>query len=88
MTKPSKTLLLLLLLAIMIGEVSSDTQVFPCSYKQPPLIPNFVDSTNGQYDNTTSANICHNGTHLFFNWSSYDQDIISTYKNCNDPLYK
>jgi hypothetical protein len=43
---------------------------------------------DGTPEATTQATICHDNVYLYVNWTSIDKEVISTYKNCNDPLFK
>jgi hypothetical protein len=52
-----------------------------------PLTLNFT-YIYGQADNTTSASLCHDESFLYVSWVNIDKEIISTYKQCNDPLEK
>ncbi len=47
----------------------------------------FMD-TDGKVDVSTRATICHDNKNLHVEWQNIDEQVISTYKNCNDPLYK
>ena len=44
--------------------------------------------TNGTVDTTTWATLCHDKKSLFITWDNADDQIISTFTECNDPLYK
>ncbi len=51
------------------------------------VVTGFRD-TQSVSDSTTKASLCHDKKKLYVNWENIDQQIISTYTNCNDPLYK
>ena len=51
------------------------------------VIIGFKD-TQSVTDSTTRAYLCHDRKKLYANWENLDEQIISTYTNCNDPLYK
>lgn len=57
------------------------------STPQPPNLTPFTYTTTGTIDNTTSASMCHDDKYLHIRWYCQDDDIISTYTKCNDPLY-
>ena len=44
---------------------------------------------NGTADpaESTVANVCHDNTHLIIRWTCKDDEVISPYQKCNDPLY-
>lgn len=43
---------------------------------------------HGALDSTTRASLCHDKKSLFVSWENVDEQIISTYTKCNDPLYQ
>ncbi len=44
--------------------------------------------TQGHADSTTRATLCHDKKSLHVTWENVDEQIISTFTKCNDPLYK
>lgn len=74
------------LLAFVILQLAVALNVPSCGSLTPVML--HFSLINGTLDNSTTASICHDATSLFINWTSIDKEIISTYKNCNDPLYK
>lgn len=58
-----------------------------CTDDHKPNISPFFYTVNGSIDNTTTAHMCHDDTYLHIRWFSVDEDVISTYTKCNDPLY-
>ncbi len=58
-----------------------------CTNDFTPNIRPFHYTTNGTVDETTNAHMCHDDTFLHIRWFNVDDEIISTYTKCNDPLY-
>lgn len=57
-----------------------------CDASPQPLLPfTYIDGTP---DSTTTASLCYDETYLYVNWQSIDTEIISTFNNCNDPLWQ
>lgn len=74
---------LLLLFYIIFNSSSLDVPL--CSSKSQLKLPfTYIDSTP---DSTTTATLCHDNASLYIKWTSVDEEIVSTYTKCNDPLY-
>lgn len=54
--------------------------------KVPILKFSFYNGTADPQD-STRAELCHDGENLMITWQCIDQEIISPYQHCNDPLY-
>ena len=79
--------LAILTLAILTITVSLIVNVPQCTGDYKPNITPFHYTTNSTIDDTTTAHMCHDDTFLHIRWFNVDDDIISTYTKCNDPLY-
>ena len=78
--------MIIILLAFAVAASALD--VSSCTDPIAPSITHFANAINGSIDNTTRAHICHDNDYLHVHWWSIDYEIISTYTQCNDPLYK
>lgn len=75
----------LLVLGLLVF-VALGLDVRHCDASPQPLLPfTYIDGTP---DSTTTASLCYDETYLYVNWQSIDTEIISTFNNCNDPLWQ
>ncbi len=74
----------LLLLSVLIVAIQS-INIPLCTNGGVSL--SFKD-TQGVADSTTRATLCHDKKSLHVTWENVDEQIISTFTKCNDPLYK
>lgn len=58
-----------------------------CSDPKIPILRFSYWNGTADSDESTIANICHDNTHLIIKWTCKDEEVISPYKQCNDPLY-
>ena len=65
-------------------------QIPTCTGSPTPTLKPFRNTITGDPEyatSETSAYMCHDDKYLYIYWWCTDDDIISTYQNCNDPLY-
>lgn len=77
------------LLCLTIATNSLSIEVPSCTAPPTPTLKPFRNTINGdpEYDSETTAGMCHDDKYLYISWWCKDTEIISTYNNCNDPLY-
>ena len=77
-----------MIILLVIAVTISAFDVPQCSDPITPSINHFSNAINGSQDNTTRAHLCHDNDFLYVHWWSVDNEIIATYTQCNDPLYR
>ena len=78
----------MMIILLVFAVATSTLDISECEYPITPSINHFVDAINGSIDNSTRAHLCHDNDFLYVHWWSIDNEIISTYTDCNDPLYR